>query len=329
MLDLIDMSWIVLCLLAIMCFSDLENKNGSDTIISYDRKSLFSIGKLLKNAENPLLPNGIANIHNLNIKKKRGYNRKTFNRSNDQIGITESTFDQTINHDNLVSLGVQTRITSQRKLPKSSVSNNSIQDNTNLIKIKSNTRKVLNSSSIAVLNARSIKSNCDIIRNFIDSDKPNITFISETWAKESDNEFYFKEITPKGYSYMHKDRENGTGGGIALIVQSDFNPRLVKTSQFTSFESLTASISSSGSTLRLVVVYRPPSSSYQQFCDEFTILLEGLLSSSVPVIIAGDFNVHIDNINNPNTIKFLNILSNFNLSQHVTESTHIDTHWIL
>ena len=48
------------------------------------------------------------------------------------------------------------------------------------------------------------------------------------WEKESDNEFYFKEITPKRYSYMHKDRENGTGGGIALILQSDFNPRLLK-----------------------------------------------------------------------------------------------------
>ena len=141
-------------------------------------------------------------------------------------------------------------------------------------------------------------------------------------GKESDNEFYFKEITPKAYSYMHKDRENGTGCGIALIIQSDFIPRLVKASQFTSFESLTASISSSRSRLRRVVVYHPPSSSYQQFFDKFTSLLEGLLSSLVPFIIAGDFNLHVDNINNPNTVKFLNILS----SQHVTESTHIAGH---
>ena len=30
----------------------------------------------------------------------------------------------------------------------------------------------------------------------------------------------------------------------------------------------------------------------------------------------------------PNTFKFLNVLSNFNLSQHVTEGTHIAGHTI-
>ena len=36
-----------------------------------------------------------------------------------------------------------------------------------------------------------------------------------------------------------------------------------------------------------------------------------------------------DNINNPNTVKFLNILSNRNLSQHITESTHIAGHTLV
>ncbi len=40
------------------------------------------------------------------------------------------------------------------------------------------------------------------------------------------------------------------------------------------------------------------------------------------VIICGDFNIHINKPDDPNTKKFMDILSQFNLVQHINEPTH-------
>ncbi len=40
------------------------------------------------------------------------------------------------------------------------------------------------------------------------------------------------------------------------------------------------------------------------------------------VIICGDFNIHVNKPDDPNTRKFMDILSQFNLVQHINEPTH-------
>ncbi len=40
------------------------------------------------------------------------------------------------------------------------------------------------------------------------------------------------------------------------------------------------------------------------------------------VIICGDFNIHVNKPDDPNTMKFMDILSQFNLVQHINEPTH-------
>ena len=43
-------------------------------------------------------------------------------------------------------------------------------------------------------------------------------------------------------------------------------------------------------------------------------------------LISGNFNFHIDDVNNNNSKKFLELINDFNLKQHVTQTTHIDNH---
>ena len=40
------------------------------------------------------------------------------------------------------------------------------------------------------------------------------------------------------------------------------------------------------------------------------------------ILIAGDFNFHVDNTTDPDTIKFNKILESFNLQQHINGPTH-------
>ena len=54
--------------------------------------------------------------------------------------------------------------------------------------------------------------------------------------------------------------------------------------------------------------------------------MEQLIILPGNLLIAGDFNYHVDNSTNPDTIKFNKILESFNLQQHVNGPTHKKGH---
>ena len=71
-----------------------------------------------------------------------------------------------------------------------------------------------------------------------------------------------------------------------------------------------------------MTIYRPPSSSTSVFMQEFTSLIESLISSPSEFVITGDFNLHVDDPASPPAASFLSVLDHFGLSQHVTFPTH-------
>ena len=76
----------------------------------------------------------------------------------------------------------------------------------------------------------------------------------------------------------------------------------------------------------LLVIYRPPlsstNSSMNYFIEEFSSLLEQYDIKSGSLLIAGDFNLHIDKIRDVSTANFINLLEAFNLRPRVTQATH-------
>ena len=81
------------------------------------------------------------------------------------------------------------------------------------------------------------------------------------------------------------------------------------------------------SSLTLVIIYRPPPSSKNkiprhQFLNDFSDLLESVAIISGNPIIVGDFNIHCEDLGSQETIKFNQILTDFNLTQHIAEATH-------
>ena len=83
--------------------------------------------------------------------------------------------------------------------------------------------------------------------------------------------------------------------------------------------------------LRLVVIYRAPPSpengfTVRMFLDEFSSFLEGLLLTTSALLVAGDFNFHIDEPNDCDARRFLQVLNSFDLIQHVSEATHKKGH---
>ncbi|KAK3754683.1 hypothetical protein QZH41_015382 [Actinostola sp. cb2023] len=87
----------------------------------------------------------------------------------------------------------------------------------------------------------------------------------------------------------------------------------------------------SSSSLRVVIVYRPPpsksnNSSLPLFFEEFPRLLEDLVTASGALLMAGDFNFHIEDDCDSAASRFLNLLEAFNLKQHISEPTHKSGH---
>ena len=62
------------------------------------------------------------------------------------------------------------------------------------------------------------------------------------------------------------------------------------------------------------------------FLDEFAQLVESVVITDTRILICSDFNLHVDDINDPDAARFLNILDSFNPSQHVTGLTHKHDH---
>jgi len=74
----------------------------------------------------------------------------------------------------------------------------------------------------------------------------------------------------------------------------------------------------------LLTIYRPGSSSPTgQFFEELSSILEVLITRNSQLIILCDFNIHLEEPTLPTSIRFLDLLSQFGLRQHINQPTHV------
>ena len=84
-----------------------------------------------------------------------------------------------------------------------------------------------------------------------------------------------------------------------------------------------------GISVNLYVIYCIPNTSVMQFCSELADLLEGnIVHDCGHLILTSDFNIHMDNPENPNTIIFNDILESFGLTNFVGFLTYRSNHTI-
>ena len=100
----------------------------------------------------------------------------------------------------------------------------------------------------------------------------------------------------------------------------------------TSFEHLDVTICYGKFKAHLVIIYRPPPSrknklTVSMFFEEFSQLIEHLMEEYIyPLVIAGDFSFHVDDLNHRDALKFTDLLESVNLIQDVKSPTHRHGH---
>ncbi|KAL8562436.1 hypothetical protein ACOMHN_008580 [Nucella lapillus] len=143
-------------------------------------------------------------------------------------------------------------------------------------------------------------------------------------------------MTPGGYSMRSFPRQARRGGGIAFITRNSLFEHATVTTEFpfdhNSFELVQLTLDGH-QRVDLFCLYRPPPSKVNKltdgmFFEEFSELLEHANVMGGKTVFLGDFNISWDRPAHPNTVKAVDLLDMFSLSQAVNFPTHRDGHTI-
>eukprot|EP00116_Pleurobrachia_bachei_P009703 sb/3469965/ len=109
---------------------------------------------------------------------------------------------------------------------------------------------------------------------------------------------------------LYSSARGKRGGGVAILAKKSISIRTVKLeTKPKTFECIQATVEGGNlQRTRLVVVYRPPSTSKKDFLIEFEEYISTLNGLSGHPLILGDFNIHTEDENDPTTKAFNEIL---------------------
>ena len=123
-------------------------------------------------------------------------------------------------------------------------------------------------------------------------------------------------LCPTGYRFLHVPQYDNTtfGGGIGFLFKETLDINSKVCDNFETFKVMDVLLKSIEN-IRILCVYRPPNErSYALFYDEFSRLFERTLAEhSGCLLIAGDFNFHIDDPQDNHANRFIDILDAFGL----------------
>ena len=191
----------------------------------------------------------------------------------------------------------------------------------------SNDRSI--NATFSVVNARSIYKKLHSFQNYI-QDKNTTCAITETWLSNDDNDLRYKEIPPPGYKILSRPWQNGKRrGGITVVYKASLNIKecspLTQTSEIMEHMELTSNFK--GVVCNIYIICHIPNTSVIQFCSELSNLIENnILEDHGHLIMLGDFNIHMDKPEHPDTVTFNDFLESFDLVNYTTFPTDLSRH---
>ena len=150
-------------------------------------------------------------------------------------------------------------------------------------------------TNFCLLNTRSINRKELSINDYVSENDIDISAITETWLRENDNEFSIAEICPTGYQFHHVTRKYARSRGVGLLLKKNIKVKKQFQKEFSSFEYFDVILNSRN------IPSKINNLSTSMFFKEFCIFLEQLIILTDNILIAGDFNFHVDNIRNTDT----------------------------
>ena len=134
-----------------------------------------------------------------------------------------------------------------------------------------------------------------------------------------------------GYKISNVNRQGRHGGGTALIYKQPMTIKIISKGVNRSFDYAIWDCNISNTAITVVGLYHPPYSGTNKctdamFLDDLAEFLEEVLTSYSNIIIAGDFNLHVDDKENPDAQVFVDLLTAFGLQNHIDFPTNKSKH---
>ncbi|KAK4305932.1 hypothetical protein Pmani_014602 [Petrolisthes manimaculis] len=122
-------------------------------------------------------------------------------------------------------------------------------------------------------------------------------------------------------------RTGQKGSGVAAFALGALDVNMIVTKPYKSLECLDLTVKTGSIVLRLVVMYRPPKlCTVSVFFEEFSELLETLIPAEGRLFISGDMNFHVDDVENRDAQRLLDLIHSMGLVQHMQVATHQKGH---
>ena len=128
--------------------------------------------------------------------------------------------------------------------------------------------------------------------------KTDIFAVTENWFSQHDICHRIKESPPR-FKMMNHSRVGRTSGGTALLINySPFWFQKVDGGDKVSFECWEWIVDCRSCKLMILIIYTKPDSfkdpvTTASLSEKFTTYLESFIMSPEPLLITGDFNIHI------------------------------------
>ena len=178
----------------------------------------------------------------------------------------------------------------------------------------------------ALLNSQSVCNKTTELRELTVEQGIDVFAITETWLSSTDI-LKINELVPNTHKFFHTPRNFGQGGGVGIVLSKAFtNVRVRMIGTFVSFEYLALEFRAKNVQFLFIVVYRPPHLSKAMFLEEFSVLLDCFENEKSHVYICGDFNLWLEDYNDVNVKKLLDLMNNMNFINKVKVFTSRSDH---
>ena len=192
--------------------------------------------------------------------------------------------------------------------------------------------------SLGCINARSVGNKAATLCRTIVDEQLDVLVITETWHERSDST-ELRRVTPANYKCIDAARPIPPDakvdtltfhnyGGLAFIYRQSLKlqKRQVDTA-VTTFEFLCGFASTGSCHFILLGVYRPGSQALSAiFFDDLSAVFDQLATYQCPVVVCGDFNIHVDVHDDVHALRLTQLLQCYGFVQHVVQPTHKDGH---
>ena len=183
------------------------------------------------------------------------------------------------------------------------------------------------------INIRSVKNKDVILTDYLSDNQVDAVIVTETWLKTTEEDNIWIEqncLTQHGYKFLSSPRRNTKrDGGLALCIRSEYHCVLIKHEDKIYWQYAVWRIQTTDGPLVIFAVYRPPLTkgiNINTFLGDFLETYAEIQTKHNNVIVMGDFNIHMNQEEDPDAQSFLADLDVMGLRQYVNFATHQKGH---